>query len=412
MRIIFFTGKGGVGKTSSAAATAVRSAECGHRTIIMSTDAAHSLADSVGIELSSQVQTILPNLDALEIDPYTELNDNWGVIRDFVAGFLITLGADSSIAGELATVPGLDELFSLLRLREFHESGKYDVIIVDMAPTGESLRLLSLPEVLTWLLKITRTLEKFIISPVLRPMTRVTPGLGKIVASENVASVWDRSLDRLKDIREIMDTKAVTSARLVMNAEKMVIAESKRALTYLSLYGLRVDAAIVNKVIPDDAREGYLSEWHASQKKYLDIIENDFSPMPIFKVPLFKTEVTGLESLRLLAEKLYGARDSATGDPSQLFYDELPVSVRVVDGGQLLRLKLPFAATDKIDLARQGSTLTLGVGTRHRDITLPDSLAGLEPSEAQHRDGYLEIKFTAPPASINTGHTTANSSTP
>lgn len=389
MRIIFFTGKGGVGKTSAAAATAVRSADLGHRTVIMSTDPAHSLADSLGVPLGGNISNVVPNLDAIEIDPYVELNEYWGRIREFLTNFLVTLGADQQIAGELASIPGMDELFSLIRLREFYGTGDYDVVVVDMAPTGESLRLLSLPDVLAWLLKITRTLDRFILSPVLRPISKMTPGLDKIVAPEDVVALWDKSLDRLKDIREILDDKAVTSARLVMNPEKMVIAESRRALTYLNLYGLRVDAAIVNKVIPIDAKEGYLADWYESQQSYLKVIEEDFAPMPTFNVPLFKKEVTGIDRLRELGLMLYG-NDL---DPTDLLFDERPISIRYESDGTVLRLKLPFAPTERIELCRVGSTLVISIGRRVREIVLPDSLAALDPKEANFVDGGLEIKF-------------------
>ncbi|ACF13953.1 arsenite-activated ATPase ArsA [Chloroherpeton thalassium ATCC 35110] len=389
MRIIFFTGKGGVGKTSTAAATAVLSAERGHRTIIMSTDPAHSLADSIGVALGPNVINVLPNLDAIEIDPYVELNEYWGKIREFLASFLVTMGADAQIAGELASIPGMDELFSLIRLREFYGKQEYDVVIVDMAPTGESLRLLSLPEVLAWILKVTRTLERFITAPVLRPISKIAPGLDKIVAPEDVVALWDRSLDRLNDIRQILDEKAVTSARLVMNPEKMVIAESRRSLTYLNLYGMRVDAAIVNKVIPHDAKEGYLEDWYESQQEYLKMIEADFAPMPTFSAPLFRSEVTGIERLRMLGNLLYGN----DADPTELFYDERPISIRYEPDGAVLRVKLPFAPTENLELSRVGSTLVLTIGRRVREIVLPDSLAALDPKDGSFVDGYLEIKF-------------------
>lgn len=389
MRIIFFTGKGGVGKTSAAAATAVRSADLGHRTVVMSTDPAHSLADSLGVPLSGNITNVIPNLDAIEIDPYVELNEYWGKIREFLTSFLVTLGADAQIAGELASIPGMDELFSLIRLREFYGEGHYDVVVVDMAPTGESLRLLSLPDVLAWLLKITRTLDRFILSPVLRPISKVTPGLDKIVAPEDVVALWDKSIDRLNDIRQILDEKAVATARLVMNPEKMVIAESRRALTYLNLYGLRVDAAIVNKVIPHDAKDGYLEDWYNSQQSYLKTIEEDFAPMPTFNVPLFKNEVTGVERLRELGLKLYGN----DVDPADLLYDERPITIRYETDGTVLRLKLPFAPTEKLELSRIGSTLVISIGRRVREIVLPDSLAALDPKEANFVDGGLEIKF-------------------
>jgi arsenite/tail-anchored protein-transporting ATPase len=258
-----------------------------------------------------------------------------------------------------------------------------------MAPTGESLRLLSLPDVLAWLLKITRTLDRFILSPLLRPISKMTPGLDKIIAPEDVVALWDKSLDRLTDIRQILDEKAVTSARLVMNPEKMVIAESRRALTYLNLYGLRVDAAIVNKVIPADAKDGYLAEWYESQQGYLKTIEEDFAPMPTFNIPLFKNEVTGIVRLRELGLKLYGE----DVDPSALLYNERPISIRYESDGTVLRLKLPFAPTEKLELSRIGSTLVISIGRRVREIVLPDSLAALDPKEANFVDGGLEIKF-------------------
>ncbi len=389
MRIIFFTGKGGVGKTSTAAATAVLSAEHGHKTVIMSTDPAHSLSDCMGIPLSANITNVKENLDAIEIDPYVELNEYWGKIREFLANFLVSLGADAQIAGELASIPGMDELFSLIRLREFYGKTDYDVIIVDMAPTGESLRLLSLPEVLAWILKVTRVLEKYITAPLLRPISKMAPGLDQFVAPEDVVALWDRSLDRLNDIRQILDEKAVASARLVMNPEKMVIAESRRALTYLNLYGMRVDAAIVNKVIPEDAKDGYLEDWYDSQQAYLKMIETDFSPMPSFSVPLFKKEINGLDDLRELGLSLYG-KDQ---DPSELFYDERPIAIRYEPDGAVLRVKLPFAPTEELILNRIGSTLVLQIGRRTREIVLPDSLAALDPKEGNFIDGYLEIKF-------------------
>lgn len=389
MRIIFFTGKGGVGKTSTAAATAVLSAEYGHKTVIMSTDPAHSLSDCLGVPLSAHITTVKENLDAIEIDPYVELNEYWGKIREFLANFLITLGADAQIAGELASIPGMDELFSLIRLREFYGKTDYDLVIVDMAPTGESLRLLSLPEVLAWLLKVTRVLEKYLTGPLLRPISKMAPGLDQFIAPEDVVALWDRSLDRLNDIRQILDEKAVTSARLVMNPEKMVIAESRRALTYLSLYGMRVDAAIVNKVIPENAKEGYLEDWYDSQQNYLKMIETDFAPMPSFNVPLFKKEINGLDDLRELGVLLYG-KDT---DPAQLFYDERPISIRYEHDGTVLKVKLPFAPTEDLILDRVGSTLILKIGRRTREIVLPDSLAALDPKEGTFVEGYLEIKF-------------------
>jgi arsenite-transporting ATPase len=389
MRIIFFTGKGGVGKTSTAAATAVLSAEYGHKTVIMSTDPAHSLSDCMGVPLSAQITNVQENLDAIEIDPYIELNEYWGKIREFLANFLISLGADAQIAGELASIPGMDELFSLIRLREFYGKTDYDVVIVDMAPTGESLRLLSLPEVLAWILKVTRVLEKYITAPLLRPISKMAPGLDQFVAPEDVVALWDRSLDRLNDIRQILDEKAVTSARLVMNPEKMVIAESRRALTYLNLYGMRVDAAIVNKVIPENAKEGYLEDWYESQQGYLKTIKEDFAPMPAFNVPLFKQEINGIDDLRELGKLLYGEDQ----DPSQLFYDERPISIHYAPDGTVLKVKLPFAPTEELVLNRIGSTLILKIGRRTREIVLPDSLAALDPKEGNFVDGYLEIKF-------------------
>jgi arsenite-transporting ATPase len=388
LRIIFFSGKGGVGKTTIAAATALRTAEQGYRTIIISTDPAHSLSDTFEQRPSSGIQKISKNLDAIEIDPYSELDSNWGHIRDYISSLMVALGADAIIAGELATIPGMDNLFSLLRIKEFHDSGKYDVLIVDMAPTGDSLRLLSLPQIVSVALKITRYLEKYIVSPVIRPASRVSKSLRAVVAPEKVAKSWESVLEKLLDMRKLFESNAITSTRLILNPEKMVINESQRALTYLYLFGMLTDQIIVNRVMPKDTVNSYFRDWYQIQQKHLVTIHDTFAPLPIVEVPFFKDEVVGISNLNHLGKMLYGDED-----PSKLFYTEKPVKIISRKKENIFAVQIPFADQHKIELSSRGNELLLQLGSQIRSYIIPDSLSGLHPSGAEYHDGWLEIKF-------------------
>ncbi|MBX7151359.1 ArsA family ATPase [bacterium] len=387
-RIIFFAGKGGVGKTTTAAATALRSAQSGYRTLIMSTDPAHSLADTFECTIEKDVTPLQSNLEAFEIDPYFELNSNWGQIRDYLSSLIISMGADASLAGELATIPGMDNLFSLLRIREFHQSQKYDVIIVDMAPTGESLRLLSLPDAISLTLKITRYLEKYLVSPVIRPASKMSKSLRAVVAPEEVAKSWEALLEKLLDIRKIFEFDTVTSTRLVLNPEKMIISESQRALTYLNLFGITVDCVIVNRVIPDIVQGSYFHDWYSLQQRHLKSVHELFSPLPIKTIPFFKEEVIGISMLKQLAECLYDKLD-----PTELFYTERPVKVIVTKKEKIFAVQAPFIKPGLIELTTRGNELIIQIGNQLRSFIIPDSLSGLSPTNAVYTDGWIHVKF-------------------
>lgn len=387
-RIIFFAGKGGVGKTTTAAATALRSSQSGYRTLIMSTDPAHSLADTFECTIEKDPTPLQPNLEAFEIDPYSELDSNWGEIRDYLSSLIVSLGADASLAGELATIPGMDNLFSLLRIREFHQSQKYDVIIIDMAPTGESLRLLSLPHAISLALKITRYLEKYLVSPVIRPASKMSKSLRAVIAPEEVTKSWEALLEKLLDVRKILESDTITSTRLVLNPEKMVINESQRALTYLNLFGITVDCIIVNRLIPDTVQDGYFHDWYSLQQRHLKSVHELFSPLPIKTVPFFKEEVIGITKLNHLAENLYGELD-----PTRLFYTERPVKIIVTKKEKIFAVQAPFIKPGLIELSTRGNELMIQIGNQLRSFVIPDSLSGLSPTSAVYTDGWIHVKF-------------------
>lgn len=388
LRVIFFSGKGGVGKTTTAAATALRAADLGYRTIVISTDPAHSLSDTFQINLTQSVQRISQNLQGIEIDAFHELNNNWGQIKDYLSSLIVTLGADDAIAGELAIIPGMDNLFSLLRIKEFYDSGKYDVLIIDMAPTGESLRLLSLPQTVSMALKITRYLEKYIVSPVIRPASKMSKSLRAVIAPESVTHSWERVLEKLLDMRKLFEQQSTTSTRLVLNPEKMVINESQRAWTYLNLFGMITDQIIVNRVIPKDGLQGYFVNWHATQRKHLKTIYDNFKPLPITEVPYFKDEMIGIPKLTELGHFIYPNRD-----PAELFYTEKPIRVFSTKKEKIFAIKTPFVENHKIDVTARGNELIVTIGNQMRSFILPDSLSLLQTYGADYNDGWLEIRF-------------------
>lgn len=388
LRIIFFAGKGGVGKTTMAAATALHCAGLGYRTLAISTDPAHSLSDSFETALGGKTVPVVDGLDALEVDPFTELDNNWGQIRDYLSSLLTSLGADSSLAGELATIPGMDNLFCLLRIKEIYESRRYDVLIVDMAPTGESLRLLSLPQAVSLALKITRYLEKYLISPVIRPASRVSRSLRNMVAPEEVTRLWEQVLERLLDIRQILEVNTTTSTRLVLNPERMVLSESRRALTYFSLFGMVTDLVIVNRLLPRFVRDDYFAEWSMTQQKYLAEIREQFAPLPIREVRLFRDEVVGKKRLTLLGRTLYGGTD-----PALLWFAERPFRIRKTRREMVFSVQLPFASAENVELTTRGNELIIRLNHQIKTYILPDSFSGHTPDGAEYRDGWLEISF-------------------
>ncbi len=385
MRVILITGKGGVGKTTVAAATAVRAAELGHRTLVMSTDQAHSLGDAFLCDLGDRPTEILPGLSGQQIDAQQRLEDSWGEVRTYLTEIFGWSGLKGVEAEELTVFPGMDEIFSLVAVREHARSGEFDCIVVDCAPTAETLRLLSLPEVLSWymekLFPVGRRVAK-----VMRPVvTRVT---SIPVADDRVFSAVSRFYERLDGIREILGDPEVTSARLVMNPERMVISEARRTYTYLGLFGYAVDSAIVNRVLPDVVADPYFDRWREIQQEHLDVIEEGFADVDVRRLRLFEEEMVGLDRLRRVGQELYGDTD-----PVDRLSKGMPF--RVEDEGEdvVLVMSVPFAEKEDVDVMRHGDELLITVGPYRRSFVLPDSLKRRQVRRARFRDGTLRVTF-------------------
>jgi arsenite-transporting ATPase len=391
MRIIVFTGKGGVGKTSAAASTALRAAEMGYKTIIMSTDAAHSLGDSLNVELGPSPINVAPNLDAQEVSVFNDLNTNWEVVRAHLADLMQNKGIDGVYAEEIGILPGMEELFSLSYIKEYAKSDKYDLLVVDCAPTGETLRLLSLPETFGWVMKMIRNVEKFAVGPIIRPLSKMNSNMSKMIAPKEVFGAFENLFSATDGIIDLLSDNTMSTVRLVMNPEKMVIKESMRALTYLNLYGITVDRVVINRIYPADKDSGYLNDWKAIQHKYVQDIENGFAPIPISKVPMFPKEVVGLDALRFMGKEIYG--DS---NPTDVFFKENPMEIkRKADGAFQMRLKLPFLsdANMKISLLHQGDDLIIRIGDNQKTVSLPTFLAGKQSDQARFEDKWLVVDF-------------------
>ncbi len=385
MRIIVYTGKGGTGKTSVAAATALRCADLGYRSLVVSTDTAHSLGDSLQAELGPEPINVTQNLDAQEIDVHFSIDRYWGDFQKFMIGLFTRHGAEDLVAEEVTVLPGLEEGASLLWLSEYVESGDYDVVIIDSAPTAETLRLLSLPDVARWwvekLIPLGRTAAR-IISPVARPFGVRTPDV------ETVNTV-ERLFDTLDEVRAMLADGSTSSMRLVINAERMVIKETQRTYTYLNLYGYPVDAVICNRLIPNSVRDPYFKAWKDAQNGHLDLIHECFDPLPLLTVPLFDREMGGLGLLRKMGDALFGDQDPT----ARLFTGEVQTLDREGDGGYTLRIPLPLADKAKIDLYHASDELTLSVGSYRRNIALPRVLWPLEVESARLRGGVLAVHF-------------------
>ncbi len=381
MRIILFTGKGGVGKTTVAAATGIKTAELGYKTLIISTDPAHSLSDSFQKELKPYPTEVTENLYAMEVNVEYELERHWNTIKEYLTIFFKSQGIDDVVAEELAIFPGFDELASLLHLLSYYDSKDYDVIILDCAPTGETLRLLSVPEVAKWYMNRFFGVEKKllkIVKPIAEPLINVP------LPSEDVLDKIQELYVKMSRLKEILESDE-TSVRIVMNPERMVIRESERAFTYLNLFGYRVDCVIVNKIFPKEAGD-YFSKWLELQERYLKEIEERF-PVPIFRIPFKSTEVVG-EVLLELANELYDGRD-----PTKVFHSEKPMKIEKEGDSFVLAVKAPFVSKEQIKLFKRGEELIIIAGQWKRIVFLPQSLALKEPVEAKFNNGEIRIHF-------------------
>jgi len=387
MRILVYTGKGGVGKTSVAASTALRCADLGYRTLVVSTDTAHSLGDSLQTELGPEPSNVTKNLDAQEIDVHYSINRYWGDFQKFMLGLFKQRGAEDMIAEEVTILPGLEEGASLLWLSEYVASENYDVVVIDAAPTAETLRLLSLPDVTRWwvekLIPLGRTASK-VLGPVAKP-------LGIQTIDAKTVDAVEALFDRLGSVRAMLSDGETSSMRLVVNAERMVIKETQRTYTYLNLYGYPVDAVVCNRLLPQGITDPYFAAWKQSQTDNLTLIHECFDPLPVFTAELYDREMGGLDLLRKLGQELFGDEDPA----KHLYEGEAQTLEADGSGGYLMRIPLPLADRSTVDLYRAPDELTLSVGAYRRNIALPRIVWPLEVETARLKDGILTLHFTA-----------------
>ncbi len=386
-RILVYTGKGGVGKTSCAAATALACAERGYRTIVLSTDIAHSLGDVLGVELGPEPREIAPNLWGQESEVFHNVARYWGRIQEYAASVLRWRGLDDIMAEELTVLPGMDEVGSLLWIADHHDSEEYDVIVVDAAPTGETLRLLSLPEAARW------WMEK--VEPVGRRVSRLTgPLVQRVVGipmpDDAVFDAGEALFGRLEHMHTLLADAEKTSIRLVLTLESVVVKEAQRAFTYFHLYDYPTDLVIANRILPD-AVGAYFRGWYDAQRANAPLVEQTFAPIPVFTAPYFEREVVGIDRLRELAEAVYHGKD-----PTDHFYRGRPYSVFREDGAFVLALELPFTTKEQISLSRHADELVVDVGAWRRNLVLPRALINAEALGAQFEDHVLKIRFKAP----------------
>jgi arsenite-transporting ATPase len=383
-RTILYTGKGGVGKTSVAAATARRCAAAGARTLVLSTDPAGSLAESLEAEVGSGPTAVSDGLWGQQVQAQEEMERHWSGVSEWLGELLVERGVNRITAEELTVPPGLDELFSLLQLKRHHESGEWDAVVVDCAPTGETLRLLSFPDVARWWLEKVFPHERQLLAaarPIARTMLDVT------LPSEAVFADVQRLMDSLIAMNEILRDRAHATIRLVMNPDKMVIGEAMRTFTYLNLYGYVTDAVIVNRVFPDEVAGTYFGAWRERQQEHLELVESAFAPVPVLRAPYFESEVCGSEMLDRLGAEVFGARDAGA-----VLHDSLSHELVIEDDGSAsLRLDLPFADRGDISLKKIGLELVVRVDGQKRTIMLPPALADWRATGARFADGALQV---------------------
>ena len=392
MRILLFSGKGGVGKTSVAAATGLHLSRLGYRTLVMSVDPAHSLADAFDLEVSlfqertSDPYIIDDKLSIHEVNIQKEIKRHWREISTYVVSVLRTTGISDVEAEELAILPGMEELSAMMYVNQFRREQRYDVIVLDCAPTAESMRFVSMPTTLEWYMKHVFPFQRGILKAVRPVANRISPV--ELPTDSYFANIKEL-FGRLDGIADLLEDPKLTSVRLVTNPEKMVLRETQRAFVYFSLHGLTVDGIIVNRVLPHAIKDAWFEEWRASQAKILDEIDEYFVPVAVKRVPLFTHEVLGRERLDELAGVLYTPKE----DPATVVRTEAPYIFEKLNSHYEVRLRLPFAAKGDVGLFKKGDELVVEIGTLRRHIGLPTSMAALTPSRATLQNKILTVEM-------------------
>jgi arsenite-transporting ATPase len=384
MRIILFTGKGGTGKTTLAAATALRSAALGYKTLVLSTDPAHSLGDSLARPLGPEPQEVAPNLFAQELDIYYSMQKHWGHIRQLLLTVYGWQGVKRVLAEELSALPGMEEASAFLWLEQYYREQAFDAVVIDSAPTGETLTFLTLPQVMEWWLQRTMPLQKAWVRS-FGSAVRMFTGVPLDKGYEEMESLFDK----LSVIQQVFTNPEVTSMRLVLNPERMVIQEARRAYTALQLYGYHTDAVLVNRIFPQEAGKGFLAGYLNAQQGYLQEIEESFAPLPILRAPHLGQEVFGMERLERVAGALYGAQD-----PVAVLHWGKTFELLEAPPGYLLRLALPLAAPEDLrQVTHTQDSLLLQVLSRRRHVVLPRFLSYYTLEHHALNGGTLELRF-------------------
>jgi len=389
MRIIIYTGKGGVGKTSVAAATALKCASMGYRTVVISTDAAHSLSDSLEFQLSGEVQQISKNLDGIEVDIQYELEHRWKEIQSYLSDFLASQGMDGVTAKEMAVFPGMELMSALFYVEEWHKGRTYDVVIMDTAPTADTLRLLAFPDTANWYFDRLFHMVRNVIK-----VARVT--VGRIMSTPLPTDKFLEDLENLKGrlvyVKNLLSDPEIASVRLVVNPERMVITETQRAYTYLCLYGYTVESLVINRILPKEISDTYFDAKFEEQAGHLQTIVEAFSPLKMLQAELMPREVVGRKALEKLADQLFGK-----GDPAEIYSKESPMKMYDEDGTSVLAIKLPFVQNQKIELYTHKDDLVLQLGAFKKSISLPYAMMNKKVLGADLENGWLRVRFEGEP---------------
>ncbi len=382
MRLILYLGKGGVGKTTTAAATAVRAAEMGYRTLVVSTDVAHSLADALDAPLGALPTKLTDKLWGQEINVLEEVREHWGQLRVYLSTLLRRRGVDEVAAEELAIIPGMEEVVSLLHIRRQAKEGEFDVVVVDAAPTGETVRLLTMPETFQWYAARVMDWEPGTLK-VARPLVKA------LIPATDMFETIERLTKGVEALRTTLTDPEVSSYRLVVNPERMVIKEAQRAATYLSLFGYPVDGVVLNRVLPIEAAEGaFMKELARIQQGYRQQVYDIFQPLPIWEGPHYARDLAGIKDLSEVGNRLFGDTD-----PTKVQFTGKTQEISREGDEYVMKLPLPHVEIGKVQMVKRGDELFIEIGNFRRDMILPMALAERPATKALFRNGVLEVRF-------------------